>query len=179
MKATGIVRRIDDLGRVVVPKEIRRTLRIHEGDPLEIFTDKEGEIILKKYSPMGELGNFVNDLCDAISKTTKRTVAVCDRDIIIAASGSTKKDILEVHISQEIKRVMEERIRFEGKDKIRKLPVCEDGSQEAALAYPIITQGDVTGCVIFIEEDGLPKVGEAESKLAETVSHFLSGQLEG
>ena len=87
MKATGIVRRIDDLGRVVIPKEIRRTLRIREGDPLEIYTEKDGEVIFKKYSPMGDLGEFAGQICEAIGKNTGYIAAVCDRDAIIAVHG--------------------------------------------------------------------------------------------
>ena len=94
MKATGIVRRIDDLGRVVVPKEIRRTLRIREGDPLEIFTDREGEIILKKYSPIGELSQFARDYADALGQATGHTVAIADKDQFIVVSGGNRKELL-------------------------------------------------------------------------------------
>lgn len=92
MKATGIVRRIDDLGRVVIPKEIRRTLRIREGDPLEIFTDREGEIILKKYSPIGELGTLAKIYAESLSQTLGCTVCITDTDQVVAASGSGKKN---------------------------------------------------------------------------------------
>ena len=95
MKATGIVRRIDDLGRVVIPKEIRRTLRIREGDPLEIYTEKDGEVIFKKYSPMGELSSYAAEICESLYKSTGGTVAVCDRDSMIAVSGGGKKELLE------------------------------------------------------------------------------------
>ena len=91
MKATGIVRRIDDLGRVVIPKEIRRTLRIREGDPLEIFTDREGEIILKKYSPIGELGTFAKEYADSLGQVAGVMVCICDRDAVIAAAGGAKQ----------------------------------------------------------------------------------------
>ena len=87
MKATGIVRRIDDLGRVVIPKEIRRTLRIREGDSLEIFTDRQGEIILKKYSPIGELSRFAKDYAESLATTLGSTVCITDHDQIIAAAG--------------------------------------------------------------------------------------------
>ena len=115
MKATGIVRRIDDLGRVVVPKEIRRTLRIREGDPLEIFTDKEGEIILKKYSPMGELGTFAQQYVDAVAATLGKTVAICDRDQIIAAYGSLKKEILGLPLHKGLEEVIHNRTSICGK----------------------------------------------------------------
>ena len=100
MKATGIVRRIDDLGRAVIPKEIRRTLRIREGDPLEIFTDREGEIILKKYSPIGELGTFAKEYAESfLNKTAGHIVCIVDKDRIIAVSGGAKKEFLEKRIS--------------------------------------------------------------------------------
>lgn len=178
MKATGIVRRIDDLGRVVVPKEIRRTLRIHEGDPLEIFTDTEGEIILKKYSPMGELGAFVGEICEAVFKTTKRSFLVSDRDVIIAASGSFAQDIVGTHISQSLKTLMEERTRYECKDNGKSVSAREDGSLAISLAYPIITQGDVSGCVLFVEENKGAQLTETEIKMAEMLALFLSTQLE-
>ena len=110
MKATGIVRRIDDLGRVVIPKEIRRTLRIREGDPLEIYTDREGEVIFKKYSPMGEMGTMAAELAEALARTAGMSCAVCDRDAVIAAAGSAKKDILEKSVSPELEQMMEQRV---------------------------------------------------------------------
>ena len=113
MKATGIVRRIDDLGRVVIPKEIRRTLRIREGDPLEIFTDRDGEVIFKKYSPMGELGTVVAELAEALARTAGMSCAICDRDAVIAAAGGAKKDILEKSISPDLELVMEQRATYE------------------------------------------------------------------
>src|SRR5699024_9566975 len=109
MKATGIVRRIDDLGRVVIPKEIRRTLRIREGDPLEIFTDREGEVILKKYSPIGELNEFASEYCESLYEATNHTVVITDRDTIIAISGGSKKDYLEKKVSPDMEKIMESR----------------------------------------------------------------------
>ena len=102
MKATGIVRRIDDLGRVVIPKEIRRTLRIREGDPLEIFTDREGEVILKKYSPIGELGDFAAEYAESLHNTSGHIICVADRDSIIAVSGASIKEFLEKQLSGEL-----------------------------------------------------------------------------
>ena len=109
MKATGIVRRIDDLGRVVIPKEIRRTLRIREGDPLEIFTEEDGEVIFKKYSPMGELGEFAAQICDSLGRNTGRIAAVSDRDAIIALSGAPKRDLMDKQNSHELEQIMEQR----------------------------------------------------------------------
>src|ERR1700682_4336465 len=109
MKATGIVRRIDDLGRVVVPKEIRRTIRIREGDPLEIFTDREGGVILKKYSPIRELTSFASEYSDSLQQTIGNIILICDRDNIISVSGVSKKEYLEKKISSDLEKVMEDR----------------------------------------------------------------------
>ena len=109
MKATGIVRRIDDLGRVVIPKEIRRTLRIREGDPLEIFTDTNGEIILKKYSPIGELGDFAKEYAESLAKNAGHITCIVDKDQIIAVSGIAKKEFMEKHISSELEEVINNR----------------------------------------------------------------------
>ncbi len=178
MKATGIVRRIDDLGRVVVPKEIRRTLRIREGDPLEIFTDKEGEIILKKYSPMGDLLNVVKEICQAASKTCKRTVAICDRDTIIAAYGAYAKQINDMMLGNGLKHLMEERGRYDARNRKGRYFIGESQVGEVALAYPIISAGDVTGCVLFLEEEDKKTITDQETMLAEMMVYFLSGQLE-
>ena len=114
MRATGIVRRIDDLGRVVIPKEIRRTLRIREGDPLEIFTDREGEIILKKYSPIGELGAFAKEYAESLAQTAGHVTCIVDKDRIIAVSGGAKKDFLEKRISPEMEECINNDDRAEG-----------------------------------------------------------------
>ena len=107
MKATGVVRRIDDLGRIVIPKEIRRTLRIKEGDPIEIFTDKEGEVILKKYSPIGELSEFATGYAETLAKTTGHIACITDKDSVIAVSGGSKKEFLEKAISPELEKLIE------------------------------------------------------------------------
>ena len=153
MKATGIVRRIDDLGRVVIPKEIRRTLRIREGDPLEIYTDRDGEVIFKKYSPMGEMGAVSAELAEALARTAGMSCAICDRDAVIAAAGGVKKDILERSISSELEQLMERRECYErGVDEqLEVLISSQDGCAVVAEA-PIITDGDVSGCVAFVSE---------------------------
>ena len=112
MKATGIVRRIDDLGRVVIPKELRRTLRIREGDPLEIYTTSEGEVIFKKYSPIGELGDFAANYAETLAKTSGHGTCITDRDNIIAVSGIPKKGIIEKPVSAELGNVMNEKLIF-------------------------------------------------------------------
>lgn len=178
MKATGIVRRIDDLGRVVIPKEIRRTMRIREGDPLEIFTDKDGEVIFKKYSPMNELGDFSAQICDSLSKTTNRCVAVCDRDTIIAVSGAPKRELFGKQISADLDSIIGDR-------QIVKLtaaasPVALSSSTDkyhVSIAAPIVAGGDIMGCIVFFTED-MCELGEVEYKLAQTVASFLGKQLE-
>ena len=181
MKATGIVRRIDDLGRVVIPKEIRRTMRIREGDPLEIYTERDGEVIFKKYSPIGELSQFAACYCETLSKVSLYAVAICDRDSIIAVSGVPKKDIFERRVSQELEHLMEARQYFSAdKDREKCPPVCaENEKYRCSLAVPIIADGDVIGAVIFIaiRPDQIP--GEVESKLAQSAASFLGKNMEG
>lgn len=183
MKATGIVRRIDDLGRVVIPKEIRRTLRIREGDPLEIFTDREGGVILKKYSPIEELSNFSKEYAESLQATIGHIVLICDKDNIISVSGSTKKEYMDKKISTEVEQIMEERKGMnlgEGADKIVPLIDDEDvdGKYSAQVIYPIIAEGDAIGAVIIASKDEGIKFGEIENKLAETAASFLGKQME-
>lgn len=176
MKATGIVRRIDDLGRVVIPKEIRRTMRIREGDPLEIYTDRNGEVIFKKYSPMGELGTFVKQLCDSLSRTAGSSCVICDRDSVIAASGSAKKDIMERSLSPEMERIMNQRRMVQPQEEV--VFVTGDERYPISIAAPIIAEGDVSGCVAFLEEAGSKhQAGEVEGKLLQSAALFLGQQM--
>ena len=179
MKATGIVRRIDDLGRVVIPKEIRRTMRIREGDPLEIYTEKDGEVIFKKYSPMGELQNFAVQICDSLYKTTESIAAVCDRDSIIAVSGATRRELHDKRVSKELEQIMEARKIYRMEAGSAQVPVIEgEDKYTTTVAAPILSEGDVLGCVIFLAPQGSPPAGEVEYKLAHTVSGFLGKQME-
>jgi AbrB family transcriptional regulator (stage V sporulation protein T) len=181
MKATGIVRRIDDLGRVVVPKEIRRTLRIREGDPLEIFTDREGEIILKKYSPIGELGQFAKQYADSLAQTTGHIVAITDKDQFIAVAGPTKKDLMMKGISHELEEVINERetivAAHDEKNYVRIMNEDESEFVYEAIT-PIISEGDAIGSVIFLTKDAKTKFGDVEIKLAATAAAFLGRQME-
>ena len=170
MKATGIVRRIDDLGRVVIPKEIRRTMRIREGDPLEIYTDRDGEVIFKKYSPMGELGTFAGELAEALSRTAGLSCAICDRDAVIAAAGGAKKDIFEKTISNDLETLMEQRHVYEHTGSDDTLHVSENDPYQVVVAAPIISEGDVTGCVALLSDSTDMVATEVESKLR-TVSY--------
>ncbi|MEG0189901.1 MAG: stage V sporulation protein T [Lachnospiraceae bacterium] len=180
MRATGIVRRIDDLGRIVVPKEIRRTLRIREGDPLEIFTDREGEIILKKYSPIGELGTFARQYAESLAQTLGNTVCVTDNDQVIAATGSGKKELQESNISQQLGRIIEERksIVATAGDKNYTRIIAEQTEEYVNQAIcPIICEGDAIGAVILLDKEHKKKMGETEQKLALCAAAFLGQQM--
>lgn len=176
MKATGIVRRIDDLGRVVIPKEIRRTMRIREGDPLEIYTSAGGEVIFKKYSPMGELASFAAEYAEALSMGTKLGVLICDRDHCIAAANVSKKEVLERAITESLESIMENRrtVRPEG-DRI----CAVEGFQNAiCVASPIIAAGDVTGAVVLVETVEANSADDTAVSLASVAARFLGNQTE-
>ena len=181
MKATGIVRRIDDLGRVVIPKEIRRTMRIREGDPLEIFTDRDGEVIFKKYSPIGELTSFAGQYAETLHKTCSLAVVICDRDSVVACAGVSKMEYGDKSLSEEIERVCEGRTMYVRREGDEKLSPLSDGSNHyVTCAMPIISEGDVVGCVAALasqESDTYPDA--VETKLIQTAAGFLGRQLEG
>jgi stage V sporulation protein T len=179
LKATGIVRRIDDLGRVVIPKEIRRTLRIREGDPLEIFVDRDGEVILKKYSPIGELGDFAKEYADSLAESTGHIALIADRDVIIAAAGASKKDFLERPVSPDVEQAMEDRktvmdLTAGEYAVVRDMPE----HLSARVIAPIIAAGDPIGAVMLLSRDEGTKMGEMERKLVETAAGFLAKQME-
>lgn len=180
MKATGIVRRIDDLGRVVIPKEIRRTLRIREGDPLEIYTEKDGEVIFKKYSPMGDLADFASQICDSIGKNTGHIAAVADRDAIIAVAGVPKKELLEHQNSKSLEQLMEERKPYRYAGGENKLQAVEGSDRYyLSVAVPITSEGDLIGSVMLLMETNDNFVpSESEQKLVQTVAGFLGRQME-
>ncbi len=179
MKATGIVRRIDDLGRVVIPKEIRRTLRIREGDPLEIFVDRDGGVILKKYSPIGELGDFAKEYVDALFESTGHIALISDRDHVIAVAGAAKKDYIDKEVGDIIEQAMEQR-------KINKETITKDvellkNFQESYASYviaPIISGGDPIGSLTLASQKETGKMGDLEVKLVETGAAFLAKQME-
>ncbi len=183
MKATGVVRRIDDLGRVVIPKEIRKVHRIKEGDPLEIFTDKEGEIILKKYSPIGELSEFAGSYAETLSKTTGHITCITDKDTVIAVSGGSKKDFLEKGLSKQLEEVIENKEVFKSKDNDEiAIPITENEGREriynSQVIYPIISDGDVIGSVILLSKEPNQKMSEVEYKVAQSAAGFLGNHLE-
>lgn len=183
MKATGIVRRIDDLGRVVIPKEIRRTLRIREGDPLEIFTDREGGVILKKYSPIDELGDFSKGYTESLQQSIGNIVMICDKDSIISVSGAAKKEYIEKKISSQLENLIEERKTvILGENENKSVPVYDDeeneGKYSAMIISPIIAEGDAIGAVLIASKEEGQKFGSMEVKMAETASSFLGKQME-
>ena len=178
MKATGIVRRIDDLGRVVIPKEIRRTMRIREGDPLEIFTESNGTVIFKKYSPIGELGEFASQYAESLSKSTGLPACITDKDNIIAVSGVPKKELREKKISGDLEKIMNSKSVYTASSGSKNIQIADENDKyEAGVVAPIVFEGDSIGTVIFIAEP-TSKVGEVESKLAETAAGFLGKTME-
>ncbi|MGN0394120.1 MAG: stage V sporulation protein T [Coprococcus sp.] len=181
MRATGIVRRIDDLGRIVVPKEIRRVMRIREGDPLEIFTGKDGEIVLKKYSPMGELSLFAQQYVDSISQSLNLPVAVADKDMIIAVAGMPKRELVGKSIHKELEDVINDRqavLAKKGDTKFINITV-DDEEYEGEVVQTIISEGDAIGAVIVLNKDVKKNIGEIEQKVAVIAANFLGKQMEG
>ena len=163
MKATGVVRRIDDLGRVVIPKEIRKTLRIKEGDPLEIFTDREGQVILKKYSPIGELSEFAAGYAETLSKTTGHIACIT--------------------VSKELEQLMEDKEVYTSKENSNiAMPIIKNDNNErknnAQVVYPIISNGDTIGTVILMSKEANKKMDEVEKKVAQSAAAFLGSQMD-
>ena len=183
MKATGVVRRIDDLGRVVIPKEIRKTLRIKEGDPLEIFTDREGQVILKKYSPIGELSEFAIGYAETLSKTTGHIACITDKDTIIAVSGGSKKEFLEQDVSQELEQLMEDKeVYTSNENSNQAMPITKNDNNQkkhnSQVVYPIVSNGDTIGTVILLAKDENTKMTDIEKKVAQSAATFLGTQME-
>lgn len=182
MKATGVVRRIDELGRIVVPKEIRRVMRIREGDPLEIFTDKDGEIILKKYSPIGELSAFAQQYVDTTAQILGCGVCVSDRDQIIAVAGIPKKELLGKSLHRELEEAINDReaiIARKGEKKFIKILGNGDNEYSGEIVQTIISEGDAIGAVILLSREGEKPIGEIEQKAATIAANFLGRQMEG
>ena len=179
MKATGIVRRVDDLGRIVIPKEIRRTLRIREGDPLEIYTEKDGGVIFRKYSPMGDLQEFAAQMCESIGSATGHIAAVADRDTIIALNGAPKRDLMDKPNSPELEKLMEQRKNYLFKEGDAPIRASESSDKyHLGVAAPILSQGDLMGCVLLLLQENDKPLPEADQKLAQTVAGFLGKQME-
>ena len=182
MKATGIVRRIDELGRVVIPKEIRRTMRIRQGDPLEIFTDRDGEVILKKYSPIGELGEFANEYAEALYKALGHTTIICDRDSVVASFGPGKKDYADKSVSPQLEATMQRRMAFVLGDGETPVTIVRDEdtskNYHAQLICPIISEGEAAGAVVLLSSQPNISFSDAELKVAQVAASFLGKQME-
>ena len=180
MKATGIVRRIDDLGRVVIPKEIRRTLRLRDGDPMEIFTDREGTVILKKYSPIGDMADFAEEFAESAGKILGNTAVITDRDQVIAVSGSSVRDLLEKQISDRLADLLEEKNSILITDSNNACYITNDDrhsdSYRSQVVVPIVSQGDLIGSIILVSTDGI--MGDTELKTAEVGAALIAKQME-
>ena len=183
MRATGIVRRIDELGRVVIPKEIRRTLRIREGDPLEIYTDKDGEVILKKYSPIGEISNFAKDYTESLFRSLGHIACITDKDMIVSASGVSRKELWEKPISRDLEQAIQTRqvVTANRGSGTRLVPVTSEEDAQAYTAQvicPIIADGESIGSVILLSREPAAKMGDTELKVAETTASIVGRQME-
>lgn len=180
MKATGIVRRIDDLGRIVIPKEIRRTLHIRESDPLEIFTDREGQVILKKYSPIGELATFARQYAESLAQVSGHAALIADRDQFIAAAGGFKQLVNKAVGRQLDEKVHNRETVMASKGDRNFISVCDESEQEyqhEAIA-PILCEGDIIGSVVLLQSDNKNRMGEVEQKLLQSAATFLGRQIE-
>lgn len=176
MKATGIVRRIDDLGRVVIPKEIRKTLRIKEGQPLEIFTEKTGEIILKKYSSIGELKEYSESYAKSISKVLNINVLICDTEQIVVANGGDCKEYLNKDITKELDEILDKRTIYStvSGDKLVSITKEPQDLLKEEIIMPIISEGDIMGGIIALSKNKLSKVEEEQLKIA---AHFIGSHI--
>ena len=179
MKATGIVRRVDSLGRVVIPKEIRHTLRIKEGSPLEIYTEKDGGVTFRKYSPLGDLQDFAVQMCDSIRRNTGCIAAVSDRDSIIAQAGGQKRELLDKPNSPELDDLMEKRKNYRFQPGDAPIRASRDNDKYyLGVAAPILSQGDLMGCVMLLMGENTSPLQESDQKLAQTAAGFLGKQME-
>ncbi len=180
MKATGIVRRIDDLGRVVIPKEIRRTMRIREGDPLEIYTDKDGEVIFKKYSPVGELTQFSTQYAEALNRISGYPAVVTDKDTVVAVSGIPKKELMEKTISPELENILEDRMTYAYMEEDNNPLYLLEGNEKffCNIVCPIIADAEAIGSIILLSAEEPKQLGEIEEKVTQTSASVLGKILE-
>ncbi len=183
MRATGIVRRIDELGRVVIPKEIRRTLRIREGDPLEIYTDHDGEVVLKKYSPIGEISTIAKDYTDSLYRTLGHMACISDRDAVVSVSGTSRKDLMEKPLSSELDQILQNRqtvvLNLMSGDKM--IPITGDDKAEqytGQIIVPILSDGEIIGGLILLGRESGSKMTDIEQKVAETTATIVGRQME-
>lgn len=179
MKATGIVRRVDVLGRVVVPKEIRKILNIGEGDPLEIFTDKDG-IILKKYSPLSNMDGFAEDVCSALSRQSGKSVFICDKDVFVAVSGLVAREILGQSISKKLLELAVNRQTLlcaysDGGTPIR-LTETDDFGFCNQLVMPIRVNDEGVGCIVLCDKSKENEISSSDIELTELACEVLAGR---
>ncbi len=180
MKATGIGRRIDDLGRVVIPKEIRRTMRIREGDPLEIYTNSEGEVIFKKYSAISEMSANASYVADIMHKITSCAVLIFDKDHVVASAGAARKEFSERRASGQLEELMENRGQFFCPDgNTNSFYPAEGVDRTAIAAVPIIAAGDVSGAVVFLAGEKAHEASGMQKSLINAAAQFLARQIEG
>ena len=179
MKATGIIRKIDDLGRIVIPKEIRRSMHIREGDPLEIYTSRDGEVIFKKYSLMEGIEDFAADLCEVLHHSTGFLCAAADRDSVVAAAGGGKRDLLGRHISPALEHILEARRAYRAGETTQPVFASEDSERFLIqVAVPILSQGDLLGGILLLSTEAAPAAGDAACQLAEAFAAFLGHHME-
>ncbi|MBR1820648.1 MAG: stage V sporulation protein T [Clostridia bacterium] len=183
MRATGIVRRIDELGRVVIPKEIRRTLRIREGDPLEIFTDHDGEVVLKKYSPIGEIASIAKDYTDSLYRTLGHVALISDRDAIVSSSGAAKREYIEKALSPEADQILQSRqlALLNLSSGMKMLPITADDRAEnysAQIIAPILADGEIVGGLILLSRESGLQMTNVDQKVAETTANIIGRQME-
>ena len=179
MKATGMIRKIDDLGRVVIPKEIRKTLRIREGDPMEIYVEKNGEIILKRFAPLGDIVDEVICLADVLAKNTGFSVYITDTQTVIAVNSKSKKANLDRQITEELLKILEERTLYinKGDNEVKITEKDELNSYLSQVISPIISDGDIIGSIIFFSEGTKKNVTNEELKMLQVATDFLSNQM--
>ena len=183
MRATGIVRRIDELGRVVIPKEIRRTLRIREGDPLEIFTDHDGEVVLKKYSPIGEIAAIAKDYTDSLYRTLGHMALISDRDAIVSSSGAAKREFAEKAISHDVDQILQSRqlAMLNLAAGARMIPITPDDPPEtysAQIVAPILADGEIIGGLLLLSRESGVQMTGVDQKVAETTANIIGRQME-
>ena len=183
MRATGIVRRIDELGRVVIPKEIRRTLRIREGDPLEIFTDHDGEVVLKKYSPIGEIASIAKDYTDSLYRTLGHMTCICDRDAVVSVSGASKKELAERPLSRDVEEILQGRRMAVNNlaDGAKMISITNDDVADAyaaQLIMPILADGEIIGGLILLSRTPGERITDIDQKVAETTATIIGRQME-
>ena len=180
MKATGMIRKIDDLGRIVIPKEIRKTLKIREGDMLEIYVEKNGEVILKRYAPFGDMLDRITIFAEVISKNTGCNVIVTDTKKVIACNGGIANKYLEKEISEELLIKIEERTLYGIKEKssVSIVEKEEKNKNVKQLISPIIVEGNAVGSIIYFTNDEKKQFTDGDIKLVQIATNYITNEME-